>query len=393
MAALIQLHTLKTWGTVCLNRDDSGDVKDITVGGVRRVRISSQAVKHVMRDQFAGTSVRTRYIVDKWMSRLKAEPVQFSDDDLNAAESLFVQISGAQMKNGKQEVKQLTAYSTSEVDFIYKKVYDALISDSEEFKKTVAKKADKEKLAQNIIEQARGVSMDKEIAVFGRMTTGGVGQTVPSSVHKNHEYSIDKNLGEYDYFSAFDNFINQSAHLNPSSIASMTTYGYINIDPVQIYKNLTAHLSSTANQMSEEEKDTYRTWAKETTVDCVGKLVESVFTAIPGGKQNSNASYPTPSMVYMTCGMDIYPCTMDSVYHKIITPNKKESVVEQGINRAIEWINSDEYEQEYDVKLLGIDSQCHVNKCDHANCTNTKMNQFVEAAKEFTRKAMESIEE
>ena len=55
MAVLIQLHTLKTWGTVCLNRDDSGDVKDITVGGVRRVRISSQAVKHVMRDQFAMT--------------------------------------------------------------------------------------------------------------------------------------------------------------------------------------------------------------------------------------------------------------------------------------------------------------------------------------------------
>ena len=49
----VDFHVLQTVPPSCINRDDTGSPKTAMYGGVLRARVSSQAWKHAMREDFA----------------------------------------------------------------------------------------------------------------------------------------------------------------------------------------------------------------------------------------------------------------------------------------------------------------------------------------------------
>ena len=52
MSVFIDFHVLQTVPPSCVNRDDMGSPKTAVYGGAVRARVSSQAWKHAMRDDF-----------------------------------------------------------------------------------------------------------------------------------------------------------------------------------------------------------------------------------------------------------------------------------------------------------------------------------------------------
>ena len=71
----IELHILQNFAPSNLNRDDTGNPKDTEFGGVRRARVSSQAVKRAIRlhPVFAKTTEVEPALRTRWMTRLLAE--------------------------------------------------------------------------------------------------------------------------------------------------------------------------------------------------------------------------------------------------------------------------------------------------------------------------------
>ena len=66
----VDVHCLQTVPPSCVNRDDTGSPKTCIYGGVTRSRVSSQAWKRAVREEFRNLlpaesrSVRTKKIVE-----------------------------------------------------------------------------------------------------------------------------------------------------------------------------------------------------------------------------------------------------------------------------------------------------------------------------------------
>src|SRR5262249_40353644 len=77
MSNFLQLHTITSYGPSCLNRDDTGRPKTAVLGGVERLRISSQCLKRAWRtsDVFSKAvgdhlGIRTRRIGEEVVAHL-----------------------------------------------------------------------------------------------------------------------------------------------------------------------------------------------------------------------------------------------------------------------------------------------------------------------------------
>ena len=100
---LIEIHMLKNYPPVNLNRDDSGAPKSCFFGGVQRGRISSQCLKRSWRmsDTFRGlgsAGIRTRRMPEQVAQSLKEKGV--SEDFVERAQQM---LTGIVNKEGKEK--------------------------------------------------------------------------------------------------------------------------------------------------------------------------------------------------------------------------------------------------------------------------------------------------
>ena len=382
MANIISLHVIRSYGVNNMNRDGNQIVKSVTVGGDLRVRQSSQAWKHVIREAIArrfGKTHHTRYILTLLMDRAKDrglvaegeedawtqafELLAFSNDkDANDEESAPAK-SGKKKarpaqaakagktekagKDGSRISDQVAAYSDKEIDAIV------------DFVQTKGVHAIDASAVQDLCAMLKLVSVGVEIAVFGRMTTAGIGSTVPSATHFNHAYSIDENLGEYDYFTAVDNVMPNSgaAHLDSFSIASATMYGYFNIDPQQVYENLASELRYNP-ALGDEERTEREKALKALAKQAVIETIRSYLSYHPAGKQNSMASYPVPSAVYASVVRDGFPCTMDNAFNAVLRKYRRgeKPIAAKGALKMASYIAEDQPAQNYTYQAFCMDS-------------------------------------
>ena len=110
---LYEIHMLKNYPPVNLNRDDSGAPKTCFFGGVQRGRISSQCLKRSWRTSetfqtLESYGVRTRYMPELVGKRLAEMGV--APDYIEIAEKKLTGIankSGSENKKGKYTVETL----------------------------------------------------------------------------------------------------------------------------------------------------------------------------------------------------------------------------------------------------------------------------------------------
>ena len=123
MKTLVEIHVLQNFAPSNLNRDDTGAPKDAFFGGFRRARISSQCLKHNVREYFKGKNDkyfanRTKRLVDELKAQLQQklkDVKEFSEENLLKAIEVAINCIGAGDKKVKVEKDKKTGQLKTDV--------------------------------------------------------------------------------------------------------------------------------------------------------------------------------------------------------------------------------------------------------------------------------------
>ncbi len=266
MTRFIQLHLLTSYPPANLNRDDLGKPKTARLGGVKRLRVSSQSLKRAWRtsEQFqqelAGyIGTRTRRLGVEVFKGLTDAGV--SEQKAKEWAGEIAEVYG-KLKNDKPlEIEQLVHISPEE-----RQTLKAL---------TAKLVADNRPPSQEELDELLHMQTAVDIAMFGRMLAGkGKAQfNGEAAVQVAHAIGVHASTVEDDYFTAVDDLNRDdpdAAHVGATAFAAAVFYQYVCIDRALLKKNL-------GNDEAMTQK-------------ALRALVRAALTVAPNGKQNSFAS-------------------------------------------------------------------------------------------------------
>jgi len=297
MGKFIQFHLLTNYGPANLNRDDLNRPKTAVVGGVQRLRISSQCLKRAWRtsEVFEGALAghigkRTKTMGNKIYKDLIAGKIEEKK-----AKEWAVLIAGVFGKNKTEnkektsEIEQLAHFSPEEIGVI-----EGLV------KKMIARKSGPLDEELKLLQKNRGAA---DIAMFGRMLADHPMYNTEAAVQVAHAFTVHKAAVEDDYFSAVDDLNKHeehagSGHIGEAEFGAGLFYLYVCIDYVLLKENLGNN--------------------EELVQNAIRALVESAATVAPTGKQNSFASRAYASYVLAEKG-DKQPRSLAGAFLKPVT--------------------------------------------------------------------------
>ncbi|MHB1845468.1 MAG: type I-E CRISPR-associated protein Cas7/Cse4/CasC [Deltaproteobacteria bacterium] len=351
-ARFLQIHTLTSYPSTLLNRDDVGFAKRIPFGGATRTRISSQCLKRHWRT-FEGEgslaklgeplAVRSRITFEEKLvkplieRRIDAEivrPVVAAMMKLVLGESAKAEkkkkedaeAEGDAKAEASAETKQVTVLGPKELDYLLGVAVE--ICGAMKPGKDLAKEADKaakEKLgkeARKNLEALGKAAKGLDAALFGRMVTGDILARGDAAIHVAHALTVHEEQSESDYFSAIDELLRASSdeggqgsgHINSSELTSGFFYGYVVIDVPLLVANLEG------GKAADWEKLDHGLARK-----VVQSVIRLVSTVSPGAKLGSTAPYASPHLVMIEAG-DHQPRTLANAFLKPVDLSKKDLV-------------------------------------------------------------------
>jgi CRISPR system Cascade subunit CasC len=312
MTTFLQLHLLTSYPPACLNRDDLNHPKTAAMGGVPRLRVSSQSLKRAWRtsDTFhekvsAQMGIRSKELGRRMREALlngvaltdllkprasKAEP-DGKVSEVNASEwawmiaGEFVDKKGkagegeaedeesedkskkkAKKSNVSKETlksEQIVFYSQKEIE-----VLGTLIQSLRESGKAPTA----EQLRVIKVKEAQNTA---DLALFGRMLASSPDFNVEAACQVAHAITVHRAAVEDDFFTAVDDLNTReidtgSAHMGEQGFGAGLFYSYVCIDCDLLKENLGGDA--------------------ELTGKAIKALVEAAATVAPTGKQNSFAS-------------------------------------------------------------------------------------------------------
>lgn len=288
MSRFLQLHLLTAYPPANLNRDDLNRPKTAQVGGVQRLRISSQCLKRNWRmsELFAqfgedvgkgDRGIRTRDfrelmfkpLVDGGIEPKKAAVWTDKIMDIYKKKS---EDKEKKEKDKEKKEKPLDAkdrfqfghmlFLSAQERIAIQGIVDSLISQHDPDEEMVAKALQKAHTA-------------VDLAMFGRMLADKPDFNVDAAVQVAHAFSVQEALVEDDFFTAVDDLNTGeedvgAGHMGSLEFGAGLFYIYICVDTRLLRENLGNH------------------------VDLAGRtaraLTEAAATVAPTGKQNSFAS-------------------------------------------------------------------------------------------------------
>lgn len=264
MTQFIQLHFLTSYPPANLNRDDLGKPKTARLGGVERLRVSSQSLKRAWRTsetfqkEFSGSiGTRTRRLGIEVFEALKAKGVA-EKKAKDWAEDIAKEY-GVLKTDVPLEIQQPVHVAPEE-----RKTLDDLVSKLAEEKRGPSKEE-----LDSLLHDHTAV----DIAMFGRMLASKKEFNGEAAVQVAHAIGVHASAVEDDYFTAVDDLNRNgpaAAHVSEAGFAAAVFYQYVCIDRDLLKKNL-------GNDEALTEK-------------AIKALVKTALTVGPTGKQNSFAS-------------------------------------------------------------------------------------------------------
>lgn len=311
---LYEIHMLKNYPPVNLNRDESGAPKSCMFGGTTRGRVSSQCLKRSWRkspvlEEMIGAEhlgIRTRKLPDLVADQLRATSVSEA-----YIEAVLPKLSGFGNKEGTENKKgnitaQVVFYAPEDIAAVANVVAEKLLG-CETVKQVKALKA---KELQEAVKGADSRPVTLDMALFGRMVTSNAFRDVEAAMQVAHAISTNKLNMESDYFTAMDDLLSGesmeemgSAMIGDTDYNSSCYYIYASLDTDVLRENL---------KHSPDAEALIR--------KTIPALVRTMALTNPSGKQNSFAGNVLPSAILIECKEEKVPVSMVNAYVHAVRP-------------------------------------------------------------------------
>lgn len=287
----IDIHALQTVPPSCLNRDGTGSPKTGTYGGVRRMRVSSQAWKHAMRnyavERFGDGTYGTRtknivpQIADKIVERGGADDYRTAADMvLKAFKSAglgFKFGSGSRKDDdgipASDQLEALFFIGNGQADNVAKILLEEGLDDAERNKR---------------IREALTYGVSVDVALFGRMLASDTSLNVTGAAEVGQALGVSPMQTEYDYYTAIDEHSLEnhagSAMMGDIEFDSGVVYRYATISVPLLIDNLNMGREG-------EPEDT------ALAGHAIREFLDAFINSIPSGRQHAFAAETLPDTV------------------------------------------------------------------------------------------------
>lgn len=315
MKRFLQLHLLTSYPPANLNRDDLGRPKTAKMGGVDRLRVSSQSLKRAWRtsDIFEAAMAghigkRTKEMGLKIYEKLITKGIKHKDalEWTKPIAGVFGKLKDLSKKE-KEGLKDLSGEVRIKKELIELEIEQLAFFDTEEEKSLFALVdaiADRKKGPEN---EELGILRKKmhavDIALFGRMLASVPAYNVEAACQVAHAISVHPVVIEDDYFTAVDDLNDGSedagaAHIGETGFAAGLFYSYVCLN----------------RGLLEENLDGDKVLAQK----AIRALTEAAVKVPAEGKQNSFGSRAYASYVLAELG-DQQPRSLSVAFLKPIT--------------------------------------------------------------------------
>lgn len=308
-----------------INRDDTGTPKTAIYGGYQRARVSSQAWKRAMRQDFASMlstdelGIRTKHAVELIARQIVRIDPSLEDQAEKLASAALsatgVKIEGSK-RSGSEKGTPVSSYlifiAPGEVQKLariavnHHQAGEDLAKPSKEMKKEVSA-------------AFHGVQA-LDIALFGRMLADAADLNTDASAQVAHAISVDGIAQEYDYFTAVDD----CTASDNAGAAMLDTVGY---NSSTLYRYATVNIDSLYGQLADSKA----------TIEGVKAFVKAFVRSMPTGKQNTFANRTLPGAVIVSLRND-QPINAVSAFESPVRSVDGESITHQAENRLAKWL-------------------------------------------------------
>ncbi|MBS0126541.1 type I-E CRISPR-associated protein Cas7/Cse4/CasC [Thetidibacter halocola] len=274
MTTFLQFHLLTSYGPSNPNRDDQGRPKQAVVGGVPRLRMSSQSLKRALRESsfFAldlegNMGTRTKHLQSRLVASLvgKGESAETAETAATQVAQIFGKLETAK-KPGGSETRATTLAFISPAE--WKQAED--LADKIVAGDDLPKDKDLKKL---VLRKADGAV---DIAMFGRMLADDADFNRDAAVQVAHAITTHTAQAEEDWFSAVDDLNKKedtgAGHLGETAFGSGIYYQYVCVNCDLLIDNLDGD--------------------RELAAKGIEALSRALAQTTPRGKQNSFAHHP-----------------------------------------------------------------------------------------------------
>jgi CRISPR system Cascade subunit CasC len=308
----IDIHALQTVPPSCINRDDTGSPKTARFGGVRRARVSSQAWKKAIRNEFSTLLAedeigqRTKRVVEFIAQYLKSEIPEADQETIERFATDALKATGIQVKN--KETTYLVFVSPRQAEELAKLAAEAYRSDV----KINAKQA---KAILNAKERPTLNSVD--IALFGRMVADAPDLNVDATAQVAHALGVGVSEPEFDYYTAMDDRSPEdtagAGMIGTVEYLSATLYRYATVDVYHLCENL---------------------GSVQATKKAIEAFLRAFVTSMPTGKQNTFANRTLPAAVVVQV-RDTQPVSLVGAFERPVYASENHSVTELACKRLV----------------------------------------------------------
>lgn len=427
-----ELNIVRTFGPSLLNRDENGDIKTIK----NRVRVSSQCLKHQIRNTFHNMfdktpqrdTERTSYIYEMIADRFI--DLDLDDEQIDKVKEFVITLlsaSGGEIeeKASGKKAKALHQITRTEANHIAEFILDeenlAAILDAPKQKKAKKKKADE--TAENaeeefedgkhwdfskikrdgLIEELKALPVSYEIAAFGRFDP--VLGRIDGAIGLNHTYSLDANDNDSDFFIGSDTvkesifeksdkrFSDAGAGImGTNDIAANTMYTYTYCNPDVVMQDLAIGRDISNPEVQED--------IKREAIEICTEYAWLALSVVPSAHQKDMATAPSPTYVYATLFGDdgrTAQKSLDPIFMgKTFRERDGKSVAQQSQDKLVQHLTCDPFEHgKYDKRILATilpfsdDQKSALDKKGIEYNDNTKeSNLFAEFVDAITEKIM-----
>jgi len=319
MSRFIQLHILTFYPPSNLNRDDTGRPKSAVMGGVERLRVSSQAIKravrtsdvfeHALKGHLGKRTQRFGEDIEEHLIEKKNAAPDKAREIARAVAEAFGKIvtvekekpEKAKGKKDKEAIEEqsLPVARTKQLAFIGPEERAAALALAEHLLEKGGKiKEDAVKPA----ELLRRADTAVDIAMFGRMLADNADFNREAAVQVAHAVTTHKVVVEDDFYTAVDDLKKPSddagaGFMGELGFGSGIFYLYVCVDTALLVKNLGGDAVLAAQGLE--------------------AFTEALATVSPTGKQASFASRSRASFILAEKG-DQQPRTLAGAFVKPI---------------------------------------------------------------------------